>query len=248
MSFWLRYQNRDFDLSEGEFLIGRSSSCQLSLDDPLVSRSHAVLVVRADGVSIQDLGSRNGVRVNGQRIDGAREIADGDAITIGSQHMQVVTRRAAETQRAMRFDAAERAQSLHLLCTLADKAIALGRGEEAERILSIHLKQFLADVQSGHVPPTESAAQGALYAAKLAEATGKSEWFDYVIGLYSRLNAPPPASVVDELYGALGRVRQVDLKLLRSYIGELRGRAGLGPNERFLVGRVEGLERVAALK
>lgn len=248
MSFGLRYQNRNLDLTEGEFLIGRSLNCQLSLNDPLVSRNHAVLVVRADGVSIQDLGSRNGVRVNGHRIEGTHQLSEGDAITIGGQHMKLVSQRRAETQRAIRFDAAERARSLHPLYTLADKAIALGRGEEAERILSIHLRQFLADVQSGYAPPAESVAQAALYAAKLADVTRKGEWFDYAVELYARLSTPPPATVVDELYSALGRLREVDLKLLRSYIADLRGRTGLGPSQRFLVGRVEGLERVAALK
>lgn len=248
MNYLLRYQDRELDLTEGEFLIGRSSNCQFSLDDPLVSRSHATLLVRSNGVSIRDLGSRNGVRINGERIEGTRELADGDAIAIGSQQLTLVSRQPAETQRAIHFGPRERSHTLHLLCTLADKAIALGRGEEAERILSIHLRQFLADVQGGHMPPAEAAAQGALYAAKLAEATGKSEWFDYAVGLYARLSTPPPAPVVDELYGALGRVRGVDLKLLRSYVADLRGRAGLGPSERFLVGRVEGLERVAALK
>ncbi|HSQ63044.1 MAG TPA: FHA domain-containing protein, partial [Polyangiaceae bacterium] len=65
MRFRLRYMNHDLELNEGEFVVGRNASCQLSLDDPLVSRRHAVFNVRADTVTVEDLGSRNGVSLNG---------------------------------------------------------------------------------------------------------------------------------------------------------------------------------------
>src|SRR6185312_14479763 len=87
MAFRLRYLAHDLELPIGEFVVGRSTDCQLSLDDPLVSRRHAVLRVRRDGVSVQDFGSRNGVLVNGTKISGERELAAGDKVGIGSQEM-----------------------------------------------------------------------------------------------------------------------------------------------------------------
>src|SRR3954462_14073718 len=87
MPFRLRYLAHDLELASGEFVVGRSTDCQLSLDDPLVSRRHAVLRVRRDGVSVQDFGSRNGVLVNGTKIAGERELAAGDKVSIGSQEM-----------------------------------------------------------------------------------------------------------------------------------------------------------------
>ncbi|HEX7663979.1 MAG TPA: FHA domain-containing protein, partial [Polyangiaceae bacterium] len=38
--------------------MGRNASCQLSLDDPLVSRRHALIIVAGGQVTVQDLGSR----------------------------------------------------------------------------------------------------------------------------------------------------------------------------------------------
>src|ERR1700679_3468930 len=87
MPYRLRYLAHDLELPVGEFVVGRSTECQLSLDDPLVSRRHAVLRVRRDGVSVQDFGSRNGVLVNGVKIVGERELAAGDKGSIGSQEM-----------------------------------------------------------------------------------------------------------------------------------------------------------------
>src|SRR5262249_4857615 len=89
MPFRLRYQAHDLELPIGDFVVGRSTECQLSLDDPLVSRKHAVIGVPADRVTVQDLGSRNGVLVNTVKIDGERELAPGDKVSMGSQEMVV---------------------------------------------------------------------------------------------------------------------------------------------------------------
>lgn len=86
----LRYQSTDLEMPIGEFLIGRSSECHLAVDDSLVSRKHAALDVRVDGVRVRDLGSRNGVQVNGTLISGTQELAHMDRITIGAQQMVFV--------------------------------------------------------------------------------------------------------------------------------------------------------------
>jgi hypothetical protein len=55
--------------------------------------------------------------------------------------------------------------------------------------------------------------------------------------------------VVDELYTAMRKVNGVDLVRLRGYLASLRAKqATLGPAERFLVQRIEGLERLAVLR
>ena len=81
----------------GEFVIGRSAECHLALDDSLVSRRHATLDVRAESVTVRDLGSRNGVSVNGALISGPHELAHLDRITIGGQQMTFVEVQASKT-------------------------------------------------------------------------------------------------------------------------------------------------------
>src|SRR5579863_7895187 len=90
MRFRLRYLHHDLELIEGQFAVGRSAGCQLSLDDPLVSRRHALLVVSRDGVTIEDLQSRNGVIVNGQRITAKTPLHAGDKVVIGSQELTLL--------------------------------------------------------------------------------------------------------------------------------------------------------------
>ena len=65
-------------------VIGRSRDCDIVLDDTGVSRRHAKLRHGPDGWTVTDLGSTNGVRVNGQDIHGAHLLHAGDRIELGS--------------------------------------------------------------------------------------------------------------------------------------------------------------------
>ena len=71
-----------------ELLLGREQA-QLTLDDPQVSRRHAVVRPVAAGLEIEDLGSLNGTRVNGDRIHGAVRLAPGDRVEIGETLFEV---------------------------------------------------------------------------------------------------------------------------------------------------------------
>ena len=67
--------------------IGRLPECTVTLNDPNVSRHHAE--VRPGGeLTIVDLGSTNGTKVNGLRIDGERVLVDGDIVSLGSSHLR----------------------------------------------------------------------------------------------------------------------------------------------------------------
>ncbi len=75
------------------FTIGRGSEADLRINDPGISRQHARVVVDSDAtgevaVSIEDLGSTNGVIVNGQRVTNVA-LGDGSRIEIGSTRMLV---------------------------------------------------------------------------------------------------------------------------------------------------------------
>lgn len=64
--------------------IGRSRSCDIVLEDANVSRQHAELRPRGGGWIVADLGSTNGVAVNGTRIEQAHALKAGDRIELGT--------------------------------------------------------------------------------------------------------------------------------------------------------------------
>ncbi|MFV0428288.1 MAG: FHA domain-containing protein, partial [Arachnia sp.] len=79
-------------LSPPGMVIGRGSDADLRIDDPGVSRRHAMLSVSGTlddpQVVIEDLGSTNGVIVNGQRVQ-STSVADGARIELGNTRMLV---------------------------------------------------------------------------------------------------------------------------------------------------------------
>lgn len=71
------------------FVIGRDDACNLVLNDPEVSRRHAYLIEAAGGIEVGDLGSSNGTRLNGRRIEQPTQLKPGDTLEIGGTRMQV---------------------------------------------------------------------------------------------------------------------------------------------------------------
>jgi len=83
----LRFVLQEFDLPRGVTVIGRSVDAHLTIEDPLVSRKHARMVVSGTGAHIEDLGSRNGVKVNGAAIVRPTPLRNGDRVRIGTQEL-----------------------------------------------------------------------------------------------------------------------------------------------------------------
>lgn len=272
---WLRFQNQqDFELVLGVTLVGRGDGCQLVLDDPLISRRHACFVVDEREVVLKDLGSTNGVLVNGVRVDEIQVIVPGDHITIGHHHAELCwvpfsvverdrrpqrpsARPAADTMVDQRVpggvvesweaESTEEARVLEMLAGVAEKAFELGRGADAERILKRPLEMLLERVESNAAIDASEASEAAMLAVRLARMTGQGRWIDFVFRLFLALGTLPPSSVVDELHVAVRAAPGASLADYRRYLELLRGlQQGLGPAERFLVRRLEGLEGVLA--
>jgi CheY-like chemotaxis protein len=65
-------------------LIGRGNDCDLRLFDPALSRHHCRLVWRDDRLLIEDLDSRNGTLVNGEKVKEPRVLVEGDSLAVGA--------------------------------------------------------------------------------------------------------------------------------------------------------------------
>lgn len=74
----------------GTIIIGRSPDSDLVIADEFVSSSHARVVPTSDGFAVEDLGSTNGTRVNGQPATRPRPVEPGDVIEIGQNRLEVV--------------------------------------------------------------------------------------------------------------------------------------------------------------
>ncbi|TWT48807.1 GAF domain-containing protein [Botrimarina hoheduenensis] len=79
---------KDFPLTAKVSVIGRNSDCEVSLDVAAVSRRHAALHAEPEGHYAEDLGSRNGTYVNGERIVGKKQLRSGDRIVVCDQEFE----------------------------------------------------------------------------------------------------------------------------------------------------------------
>ena len=82
-------EGRTFDLQPGESTIGREEGSAIQLQDSGVSHNHALLRVRGDNATIEDLRSTNGTMVNGAVIDRQTPLAPGDQIDVGGVQLVV---------------------------------------------------------------------------------------------------------------------------------------------------------------
>ncbi len=80
----LRIGGRSELLGSGGATLGRSHEADIMLDDANVSRRHAEVRPSGGSWTVRDLGSTNGVKVNGRRIQGAQSLKRGDVIELGT--------------------------------------------------------------------------------------------------------------------------------------------------------------------
>jgi pSer/pThr/pTyr-binding forkhead associated (FHA) protein len=266
MQFRLRYGAHDVELPPGEFVIGRSEECQLALDDPMVSRRHVALRVSTAAVVAVDLGSRNGLTINGERLRNERQLVDGDRLRIGTHELcfqvsmpeprqrrlstrtlQAVDVRDIEStavrdpgQPAPVAPQSKAAASLQTLAQLANKAFALGRVDEADRILSHPLGELQKEIKSGRIPTNQVLERAASYAVRLAIAGNNSTWIDWTVDVYADSERLMPSQLVEDLHGAVRKVKGARSENLTRYI-EAMSSSQLSPADRFLLQRIEGL-------
>jgi DNA-binding winged helix-turn-helix (wHTH) protein len=101
----LLWEGREIHLRDGENVIGREPEAVVWIDDASVSRRHARIVVGSEGATLEDLGSKNGTRLQGERIRTVSPLKDRDVIQIGPASMVVrVYRTAGTTETAIEED------------------------------------------------------------------------------------------------------------------------------------------------
>lgn len=80
---------RAISMKRDKLLIGRAEECDLRPLSEEVSRRHCAIVKKEEALWAEDLRSRNGTFVNGLRISGPQQLADGDLVRVGSLELKI---------------------------------------------------------------------------------------------------------------------------------------------------------------
>ncbi len=77
------------ELTEGDHVVGRGDDAGLKLAQPSVSRRHAEFVVNGEHVRLRDLGSHNGTKLNGAKVEGDCNVQLGDTVEVANLSFRV---------------------------------------------------------------------------------------------------------------------------------------------------------------
>jgi len=91
----------EFELEEARLTLGRGAGVDLVLDHDSVSHEHAALELFDGGYRVRDLGSTNGVRVNGGKV-GVADLKHGDRIELGTLALRYVVQKRESAPKAHR--------------------------------------------------------------------------------------------------------------------------------------------------
>ena len=280
--FRLRFLLQEFDLPPGETLLGRSPECHVTIEDPLVSRRHAKIIIRGDKAIVQDLGSRNGVRINGQPAPGGQAyLKDGDRLRVGTQELVFCAVASVPEDRSKQtgflrhcakcktpypeemagcpncganefaddetltgaIGAVKRNWTLQLLTEVLEKAVSLGKEDEAERILkraSSHIEELVQNNQ--YLDPRQIDAL-AECASKLSEQRQTSQWGLWVLQTYSLVGEAPPITVLEQL-GALPAIERSKLSpAFNALLNQIQTKPSPTPKDADAVARLHVFQR-----
>jgi pSer/pThr/pTyr-binding forkhead associated (FHA) protein len=259
--FALRVENREVPLPLGDFQIGRNRACHLVLHDGMISRRHAVLHVTEEGVTVEDLGSRNGVRVNGIPISEVREVSHGERIEVGSYELLLFEQeRRRDERRPTRPVAGRRerhktpsasfedetevdTRSVYdVLLESSEQALAEGRLSDLEnsaRNLRTSLRSGLLRSQP---PEAEVMRRLMNFALQVAEVAGERAWLETLFELHAHTKQMMDAEAVRRVRRLAEQQGFEDNEAFISYVQQMREHAGsLSESER------ERCERLAEL-
>ena len=99
------YFDTKYDLPEGTTHVGRADENDIVLSGDLVSRKHANFHVTGNALVFEDLGSRNGSRLNGDKVVGTSPMKPGDVVAVGENSLVVRQPTTAETAATEMVDA-----------------------------------------------------------------------------------------------------------------------------------------------
>lgn len=251
-SLAITHDGKRIPLVLGDLLLGRAPTCHVVIDELMVSRVHAKIVITEEAIVIRDMNSTNGVFVNASRVDRPTPLREGDVISIGPAELTIVgvadtpqplpaapKREAAPTA----SDRTRKADAFEQLGAIADRLLAAGRIEMAEHALVGHLRHVLEGARDGERVPPATLAVACSYALKFAEAKNDGKWFDYVIELHSLLKRPLEAALTDRVSILARRRLGFDRQLFAKYQASLRNdERGMSLPDRVLCARILAID------
>jgi hypothetical protein len=216
--------------------------------------------VRTSGQTlvIEDLQSRDGVRVNGVRIQGTTPLAHGDRIAICAYELVVMDAQRLQREHAtteshravgtpaeglppLREERTGEASITDVMLGGAEDALARGDAAGCAFGLGRLLETLIATERRGGEAPA-IVRRYSVCALRAAGILGRREWIDAVVEIHGARPRVMHAATIDALEGALERIEGFDTTALRAYVARLEPTRGeLAMYDRFCLERLRAM-------
>lgn len=257
--FFVHVGDREYPLGPGDTQIGRHPACDIVAPDTTVSRRHARLRLEGEQVVVEDLGSRNGVRINHEPIGGAHPVRHGDRISLGDFELilrdstkppprdakptEPHARRAQKTPiETPRADEPTQPTVYEPLLASLERSVDEGTEEGIERAEQA-LRRWVRDERKTSAPPDERVLHrlGEL-ALRVAHDSGRLVLIDGLFAVCAYTEHVPAEDLVDALEQLPGRDALSRSSSLWAYVSRLgAGREHLDDEARARLARLRRL-------
>ena len=142
-----------------KFIIGRADDCHLKPRSELISRYHCAIISEEGYVAVRDLGSKNGVYLNGERVSMEHELKNGDKLSVGPLeffvHLSVAVKGQKKSKVESISDAVTRTVEIQSATTppdekeaeIADWLLAAGESDQDQETQTIDASELMASLQ-----------------------------------------------------------------------------------------------------
>ena len=252
-----------WQLTPGSHVLGRSSEADIPIDDRLASRKHAEFDVSDGGVRVRDLGSRNGVVLNGRPIEPEiwMPVDDTDHVTIGSTRFVLFKkrRRGHDTiddrpaRRRVKQTASFRAvtaSSANYETFLAEAGRAAAR-EDHDRLESatdLLLDTLTASLTQGMPPDVPAVTSAIQHALLLAEVRGPSApWLTRIYRVAAAGRVPLSIAALQRIERLIDAPSLESRVALEDYVRVVRSELEDSARGRALVTQLDRLRRISSM-
>ena len=233
--FRLRFLGREVHLPDaGSVAVGRDATCEISLDDPLVSRRHATFTTSEEGLEVIDHGGVNGTAVNGVPVVGSIALAHRDRVRMGS-HVFVILesgqRKATDSDTQLRTPTRAITRRIQAAVRPGGALDAIERAlqngqvaKAAESMIAI----VGADGDSVEVPDEDLARLSQLLLT-LAERGRDVRFLDRMLGLHVARREVVSTPLIDALREAAPHLPRESRASIDDYVSAMRPIVSDGP-------------------
>ncbi|MHC4403928.1 MAG: FHA domain-containing protein [Planctomycetota bacterium] len=172
-----KHKGLEVPIKKTKFFIGRAEDCHLRPKSEMISRHHCAILVEDGIVAVRDFGSRNGTFVNGEQVEGGRELKNGDLLKVGNLEFEVQLTVRIGGKMKPKVESVEEAAARTVESSVIDEDLDLDQWlGDTDELESAPTKVDDTTITPAQAPPNKKANDQQEVPTKVVGVFGKGRW------------------------------------------------------------------------